>query len=70
MKNLEEALQNAKRIEKIMDINELYGEIVNLGLKYSKGTKINNLTVDEFETLCNVIHELIINPTEYITNKF
>lgn len=69
MKNLEKALQNAKRIEKRMDIDELYGEIVNLGLKYSKSTKIMNLKVDEFETLCNFIHELIINPTEYIRNK-
>lgn len=69
MKNLVEALEKAKRTERLMDIDELHSEIVNIGLKYASGTEIQNLTVTEFETLCNFIQELIKNPTEYIRTE-
>ncbi|MEY2868918.1 MAG: hypothetical protein RIR01_1383 [Bacteroidota bacterium] len=66
MKNLEEALENAKNTMRKMDINELNNEIVNIGLKYADGTEIQNLTVSEFETLCNFITEILKRPTKYI----
>jgi len=66
MKNLEEALENAKNTIRKMDISELNDEIVNIGLKYSSGTEIQNLTVSEFETLCNLITEMLKRPTKYI----
>lgn len=49
-----------------MDISELNNEIVNIALKYAGGTEIQNLTVTEFETLCNFIVEILKRPTKYI----
>ena len=66
MKNLEEALENAKNTMRKMDISELNGDIINIGLKYAGGTEIQKLTVSEFETICNFITEIMKNPTKYI----
>lgn len=64
--NFEKALDNAKSVMRQMDVSELKGEVSDLLLKYSEGTKVNELSVREFETLSNLITEIIRHPAKYI----
>ena len=56
------SIESIKSIESPMYINELHGDIRELMLKYSSGTMINNLTVEQFQWVNNLILEIMKNP--------
>lgn len=64
--NLEYALNSAKNVEIKMNINKLNNDIIKLCLKYSRGTEIQNLSVNEFKILSEFLTEIMKNPTKYI----
>ena len=61
-----ELIEEASSIERKMNIYDLDNDIINILLKYSKGTEIQILTVKEFSKLSNIIQLLIIKPLKYL----
>lgn len=62
----DELIEEASSIERKMNIYDLDNDIIDILLKYSKGTEIQNLTVKEFSKLSNMIQLLITKPLKYL----
>lgn len=62
----DELIEEASSIERKMNIYDLDNDIIDILLKYSKGTEIQNLTVKEFLKLSNMIQLLITKPLKYL----
>lgn len=52
-----------------MSIDELNDNIIDLLLKYSSGTAINNIVVNDFKMISHLIEDIIKNPFDYIKIK-
>lgn len=66
---LKDKIEQARDIERKMSMDELNNDIIDLLLKYSSGTPINNIVIDDFKMISHLIEDIIKNPFDYIQKE-
>lgn len=66
---LKDKIEQARNIERKMSMDELNDDVIDLLLKYSSGTSINNIIIDDFKMISHLIEDIIKNPFDYIQKE-
>lgn len=67
-KKIEKRIEELSRIQEKMCMSEMCEEIQRLLIKYSSGSKLQDVSVKNFKTLSHLIEDIMLNPDVYLND--